>query len=67
MDFEQSIYDALQYFYPRLIGGGYMFVHDYSSDLRGVEKAVDRFEIEQGQYISKVPLCDKSGTIVITK
>ena len=42
-------------------------IYGYGNLARGVEKAVDRFEIEQGQYISKVPLCDKSGTIVITK
>ena len=42
MDFEESIYQGLMYFYPRLVAGGYIFVHDYNSSLRGVEKAVDR-------------------------
>lgn len=46
MDFEESIYEGLKYFYPRLEKGGYIFVHDYNSSLLGVEKAVDRYEEE---------------------
>lgn len=67
MDFENSIYEGLKYFYPRLSEGGYIFVHDYNSSLYGVERAVDRYEKENGLVISKVPLCDANGTIVITK
>lgn len=67
MDFEESIYDGLKYFYPRLSAGGYIFVHDYNSSLYGVEKAVDRYEKETGLVIAKVPLCDANGTLVITK
>lgn len=60
VDFEESIYEGLNYFYPRLSTGGYIFVHDYNSSLCGVEKAVDR-------NICKMPLCDANGTLVITK
>lgn len=67
VDFEESIYAALNYFYPRLCGGGYIFVHDYNSSLLGVEKAVDRFEIDYGVNIPKMPLCDANGTLVIMK
>ena len=67
MDFENSIYEGLKYFYPRLSKGGYIFVHDYNSSLYGVEKAVDRYEKENELIISKVPLCDANGTLVITK
>lgn len=67
MDFEDSIYEGLKYFYPRLLSGGYIFVHDYSSSLLGVEKAVDRFESESNIKLCKVPLCDANGTLVITK
>lgn len=42
VDFEDSIYEGLKYFYPRMEKGGYIFIHDYSSSLLGVEKAVDR-------------------------
>ncbi len=67
MDFEESIYDGLRYFYPRLAHGGYIFLHDYNSSLRGVEKAVDRYEKEQHILLPKVPLCDANGTLVIAK
>lgn len=67
VDFEDSIYECLMYFYPRLTGGGYIFVHDYNSALRGVEQAVDRYEKDTGIVLNKVPLCDANGTLVITK
>ncbi len=67
MDFEDSIYEGLKYFYPRLVEGGYIFIHDYNSDLYGVEKAVERYEAKYGLRMAKVPLCDSSGTLVITK
>ena len=67
MDFEESIYEGLKYFYPRLLDGGYIFVHDYTSSLRGVEAAVERFENDKKIRMCKVPLCDVNGTLVITK
>lgn len=66
-DFEDSIYECLKYFYPRLTSGGYLFVHDYNSDLLGVEKAVDRYQKDNETLLCKVPLCDCNGTLVITK
>ena len=67
VDFEESIYQALKYFYPRLNAGGYLFVHDYNSSLQGVEVAVDRYEKELQGGLCKVPLCDANGTLVIAK
>lgn len=67
VDFEESIYQALVYFYPRLNPGGYIFVHDYNSSLQGVEVAVDRYEKDMNICLCKVPLCDANGTLVITK
>ena len=66
VDFEKSIYESLEYFYPRLLGG-MIFVHDYNSDLLGVEKAVDRYEKELQVRLYKMPLCDANGTLVIMK
>lgn len=54
-------------FLPKIEGGGYIFVHDYNSALRGVEKAVDKYEKDNGIVLSKMPLCDANGTLVITK
>lgn len=67
VDFEDSIYEGLKYFYPRLNAGGYIFVHDYNSSLLGVERAVDRFESEQETSLCKMPLCDANGTMVVMK
>ena len=67
VDFEDSVYEGLKYFYPRLAEGGYIFVHDYNSSLLGVERAADRFEKEMGGKICKMPLCDANGTLVISK
>lgn len=67
VDFEESIYQALLYFYPRLNIGGYLFVHDYNSSLQGVEVAVDRYEKDMQISLCRVPLCDANGTVVITK
>ncbi len=38
VDFEDSIYEELRYFYPRKEKGGYIFVHDYNSSLLGVKR-----------------------------
>lgn len=67
VDFEDSIYEGLKYFYPRMEKGGYIFVHDYNSSLLGVEKAVDKYEKECGEWLHKMPLCDTNGTLVIMR
>ena len=68
MDFEDSTFDGLKYFYPRLIKGGYIFIHDYHNHcFFGIGKAVERFEQEFGMRLIKVPLPDEGGTLVITK
>lgn len=65
VDFEQSILDCIEYFYPRMSKGGYIFIHDYNSMLRGVEKAVDTYEARYGVLMNKVPIFDSCGTLVI--
>lgn len=67
MDFEESIYAGLEYFYPRLLEGGYIFIHDYNGSLTGVERAVDQYEKNKNIKLCKVPLCDANGTLAITK
>lgn len=67
VDFEKSIYDCLCYFYPRIVGGGYIFVHDYNSSFKGVKQAVKKYEINERVQLHSVPLCDANGTLVITK
>lgn len=78
VDFEKSIYDSLDYFYPRLVKGGYIFLHDYNSALfvnvngvsmylQGVKRAIRKYETDNNINLCKVPLPDQGGTLVITK
>lgn len=67
VDFEKSIYDCMCWFYPRMVEGGIIFVHDYNNKkLFGVKKAIEQYEKEIGR-LSKVPLGDWGGTVVIVK
>ena len=67
VDFEKSIYECLEYFYPRTLPGGYIFIHDYNSSLKGVKKAVQRYKTELAENLHLVPLCDANGTLIIAK
>ena len=65
-DLYDPIYNGLNYFYPLLKKGGYIFVHDYNNDAyKGAKEAVERFCKENN--INKVPLPDSCGTAVICK
>ncbi|GFI46950.1 8-demethyl-8-(2,3-dimethoxy-alpha-L-rhamnosyl)-tetracenomycin-C 4'-O-methyltransferase [Lachnospiraceae bacterium] len=68
VDFEESTYQGLKFFYPRLSSGGVIFLHDYhSAYLTGVKEAVNRFETENETKLKKIPLADRAGTLVIVK
>jgi Macrocin-O-methyltransferase (TylF) len=57
---------ALRYFYPRLVVGGFLIMHDYSNFFwDGAEKAVDEFFADKPEKL--IPIPDKSGTVVIRK
>lgn len=65
-DLFNPTYEGLRYFYPRLIPGGYILVHDYNNrDYRGVRQAVRQFCAETG--IGYLPLSDLCGSVAITK
>lgn len=68
VDFEESTYQGLKFFYPRLSENGYIFIHDYITHwLPGVKKAVERYEHENGMKLKKIPIADRGGTLIITK
>jgi len=68
VDFEESTYQGLEFFYPRLTEGGYIFIHDYTTHwLEGVRCAVERYEEKMKIRLKKVPLADRGGTLVIVK
>lgn len=65
-DLFQPIYDGLNFFYPKLAGGGYLFVHDYNNDeYKGAKAAVRQYCSENG--IRYFPLPDACGSAVISK
>jgi hypothetical protein len=65
-DLYAPILSGLQYFYPRVVPGGFIIVHDYSSlSWDGAEKAVDVFFADKPE--SLVPMPDMAGSAVIRK
>ncbi|HUC17010.1 MAG TPA: glycoside hydrolase family 99-like domain-containing protein [Acetobacteraceae bacterium] len=65
-DLHAPIRSALEYFYPRMMPGGFIVVHDYSSlHWEGAEKAVDAFLADKPEAL--VPLSDLCGSAVIRK
>lgn len=65
-DLFEPIYNGLQYFYPKLANGGYIFIHDFNNDhYTGARKAVEQFCSEQN--ISFVPIPDSGGSAIISK
>lgn len=60
------VLSGLQYFYPRLQPGGYIFIHDYHNDhYKGAMQAVNEFCA--AEKITPVPLPDNGGTAVIVR
>jgi O-methyltransferase len=65
-DLYEPIYQGLRFFYPRLVAGGYIFVHDCRDEFFcGAKKAVKRFAEENG--LSYFPLNDIARTCVFVK
>jgi O-methyltransferase len=65
-DLYEPIYNGLLFFYPRLVRGGYIFIHDFNNDsYKGSRQAVEQFCSEQN--INFVPLPDAGGSAVICK
>lgn len=68
VDFGETTLRGLEYFYPRLTRGGYIFLHDYNHvSLSGVKKAVWSYEKKYNVVLKKFPLPDSNGTLIITK
>lgn len=65
-DLYKPTYEGLKIFYPKLVKGGMIIVHDYnSSQFPGVKKAVKEYCSENNIFI--VPLCDMHGSAVLIK
>ncbi|AUD03012.1 TylF/MycF/NovP-related O-methyltransferase [Spirosoma pollinicola] len=65
-DLYQPIFEGLEFFYPRLSRGGYIFIHDYNNDVyKGAKQAVQEFC--QKNSVSYFPLTDGAGSAIIAK
>jgi len=68
VDFYQATLDGLRYFWPRLSPGGFIMLHDWGNpELPQVAEALKRFEAELEMHLPSVPICDITGTLVLTK
>lgn len=63
----EATYAGLEFFYPRLGRGGYLFVHDYNSPESdwGVSRAVNQFMADKPEWLIELP--DPWGSAVIRK
>lgn len=66
-DLYKPILAGLEYFYPRLALGGYIFIHDFGAYTwgNGVKRAVRDYCAQN--KISYVPILDRCGSVIITK
>lgn len=65
-DLYEPIYNGLQFFYPKLVSGGYIFIHDFNNDnYKGARKAVEQFCDEN--KINYLPIPDFGGSAIIMK
>jgi hypothetical protein len=66
VDLYAPILSALTYFYPRMVPGGFMIVHDYGSlAWEGADKAVDVFFADKPECVIQMP--DSAGSIVVRR
>lgn len=54
VDLYQSTLDGLKYFYPRLVEGGMLISHDYST-VEGVKKAFDEYFVDKPETVIELP------------
>lgn len=65
-DLYKPIYDGLEYFYPRLSNGGYIFIHDYNNnEYAGSKQAVREYCSKH--KIPYIPMADTWGSAIISK
>ncbi|HVY14941.1 MAG TPA: class I SAM-dependent methyltransferase [Rhodopila sp.] len=65
-DLYKPFNSALNYFWPRLVPGGFLIMHDYTSlHWEGVQHAVDEFFADKPESIIAVP--DMAGTVAVRK
>ena len=66
VDLFQPTYKGLEFFYPRIVPGGYLFVHDYNHrKFKGSKEAVLKYSTEMN--LNYLPIPDTAGSVVFIK
>lgn len=67
LDLYKPTVAGMEFFYPRLVSGGYLFAHDYNSpeSQRAVSRAVNEYMKDKPEKIVELP--DKWGSAIIRK
>ena len=67
MDLYQPMKAGLFYFWPNMVEGGVIFVHDYNNkDFGGIKEAISELEKAFGR-VYKIPISDQGGTMILCK
>ncbi len=65
-DLYKPILAGLEYFYPRLLDGAVMLIHDYySTGYFGVKQAVEDYEQQTGVNLVKLPIGDDCSLAIV--
>lgn len=64
-DLYEPMRNGLQLFWPMMVKGGILIVHDYNSGFKGVKAAVDEFSAREGVVV--IPWIDQCGSVLIVK
>ena len=67
VDLYQPALDVFKFFYPRVVRGGYFFLHDYNSPEanRGISRAAREFMAEKTEMLLEIP--DFHGSAMFRK
>ena len=58
--------EGLRFFYPRMMPGGIILVHDYFTKFyHGVKQAIDDFEKEMSIILTRVPIGDGISIAIV--
>lgn len=59
MDLYEPTLEGLRLFYPLMSEGGVILAHDYFNKAHpNIEKAISDYEMEQGEWLHKMPIGD---------
>lgn len=65
-DLYKPILEGLRFFYPQMVRGSIILVHDYyHAGLSGVKNAIDDYESERGESLIKMPIGDNQSIALI--